>query len=115
MLSDIGGYVAMARYYRTPELVDYANGSAPLYIESDVFQLGLVLTELFTGKNPLKPVVDLHAPIELDEIGYVSAPHHGGFIHDTLAQMLQIDRKKRINIHSAIDRFSGIYAEKYTN
>ena len=110
VLSKLDGYAAMARFYRTPELVDYANRKAPLYIESDVFQLGLVLTELFTGKNPLRPAEDLHSPIELDDIGYVNTPHHGRLIHDTLAQMLQIDRTKRIGIDLAIDRFTGIYA-----
>lgn len=110
VLTSLEGYVAMARYYRTPELVNYANKIAPLYLESDVFQLGLVLTELFAGKNPLRPVADLHAPIELDNIGFVSAPHHGGVIHDTLAQMLQIDHKSRIKIDLAIDRFTGIYS-----
>ena len=110
VLTKLDGYVAMARHYRTPELVNYANKIAPLYIESDVFQLGLVLTELFTGNNPLRPAEDLHSPIELDDIGYVSAPHHGGIIHETLVQMLQIDHKKRIGIELALDRFTGIYS-----
>lgn len=110
VLSNLDGYVAMARYYRTPELVNYANKTAPLYLESDVFQLGLVLTELFTGKNPLRPVADLHAPIELDDIGYVSTPRYGGVIHDTLVQMLQTDHRVRIKIDLAIDRFTGLYS-----
>lgn len=38
VLTNLNGYVAMARYYRTPELVNYANRTAPLYLESDVFQ-----------------------------------------------------------------------------
>lgn len=110
VLTNLNGYVAMARYYRTPELVNYANRTAPLYLESDVFQLGLVLTELFTGKNPLRPVENLHTPIMLDDIGYIPAPHHGRLIHDTLAQMLQIDHQTRIRIDLAIDRFTGIYS-----
>ena len=110
VLSSLSGYVAMARYYRTPELVNYANKISPLYLESDIFQLGLVLAELFTGKNPLHPVDDLHAPIQMDDIGYISAPHHGGVIHDTITQMLQIDRLSRIKLDLAIDRFSGIYS-----
>ncbi len=46
----------MARYYRTPELVEFFNKRSPNPSPaSDVFQLGLVAAELFTGANPLKP------------------------------------------------------------
>ena len=110
VLSKLNGYVAMARYYRTPELVDYANRVAPLYLESDVFQLGLVLTELFTGKNPLLPDEDLHSPIELNNIDHINTPHHGKIIRNTLTQMLNVNREKRIFIDLAIDRFTGIYS-----
>lgn len=51
--ADFKGYFAMPRSYRTPELVAYASSNVPLCFESDIFQLGLVLCELFTGKNPL--------------------------------------------------------------
>lgn len=63
VINNFSGYTAMARYYRTPELVNYANRADNLHLQSDIFQLGLVLTELFTGKNPLKPSADLHSPI----------------------------------------------------
>ena len=109
VFSDLNGYVAMAKYYRTPELVNYANKTAPLYIESDVFQLGLVLTELFTGKNPLNPVDNLYSPIQLNDIGYISVPNVGGIIHETLVQMLKIDHQTRITIDEAIQRFLSIY------
>ena len=110
VLSKLNGYVAMAKYYRTPELVNYANRVAPLYLESDIFQLGLVLAELFTGKNPLLPAEDLHSPIELNKIDYISAPHHGNTIRTTLMQMLNVNREERISIDLAIDRFTGIYS-----
>ena len=110
VLSKLNGYVAMAKYYRTPELVNYANRVAPLYLESDIFQLGLVLAELFTGKNPLLPAEDLHSPIELNKIDYISAPHHGNTIRTTIMQMLHVNREERISIDLAIDRFTGIYS-----
>lgn len=109
VISNFSGYAAMARYYRTPELVNYANRTDKLRLESDIFQLGLVLTELFTGKNPLRPSEDLHSPIELDDIDFVEAPHHGKVIRETLMEMLQLDFHSRIKINLAIDRFTGIY------
>ena len=60
----------MPRNYRTPDLVSYFKyGTAPSP-RSDVFQLGLVLCELFTGMNPQKPMVanDHAAEIELSPL-----------------------------------------------
>ena len=44
--------IGMPYFYRSPDLVGYANGDSSISAKSDVFQLGLVLTELFTGRNP---------------------------------------------------------------
>lgn len=109
------GYAAMAKFYRTPELVNYANHKDKLYLESDIFQLGLVLTELFTGRNPLRQAETIRDPIQLCKIGTVDATceHHGRIIHDVLAQMIQIDRKNRISATSAMDKFTGVYQELY--
>lgn len=109
VMNNFSGYVAMARYYRTPELVAYANRTDNLHVESDVFQLGLVLTELFTGTNPLQPCDDLHSPIELNDIPYIEVPRFGGVIKRTLSEMLDIDYRSRISVESAIDRFTSIY------
>jgi len=38
--------------YRTPDQVAYLKNETPLTTKSDIFQLGLVLPELFTGRNP---------------------------------------------------------------
>lgn len=114
IINNFSGYVAMARYYRTPELVNYANHKDKLHIESDVFQLGLVLTKLFTGENPLKECKDLHSPIELNSVGFVEAPqNYGRIIHDTICEMLTIDYKERIQLDLVVDRFTSIYAELY--
>jgi hypothetical protein len=71
------------------------------------------LAELFTGKNPLVPVDDLHAPIELQPIGFVEAENYsvGKTIRNTIASMLEVDYKKRFSIQDALDRFTGIYQE----
>ena len=106
------GYAAMARYYRTPELVNYANSTDNIYIESDVFQLGLVLAELFSGKNPLLPSEDLRSPIQLETIAHINAPKvYVKRIRNVLEQMLIVDRKERITADLALDHFSGIFQE----
>lgn len=66
----------MPRNYRTPDLVEYFKGGPLPTPKSDVFQVGLVLAELFTGSNPLQPIMgdDFDAPIALDPIGDVDDP-----------------------------------------
>ena len=46
----------MPQLYRTPDLVEYLKGGPSPTTSSDVFQLGLVLAGLFTGRNPEKPM-----------------------------------------------------------
>jgi serine/threonine protein kinase len=41
----------MPYYYRTPDLIAYARYESSISTKSDVFQLGLVVAELFTGRN----------------------------------------------------------------
>ena len=110
-MSNLLGYAAMAKSYRTPELVNYANHVDVLHIESDVFQMGLVLAELFTGLNPLIPTEKITDQIVLNPIGYIVAPCAGKTIRDTLCDMLNTDYHKRITIQSALDRFMGIYCD----
>ena len=77
------GYTAMPYYYRTPELVAYANKKDVLHIESDVFQLGLVFAKLFTGENPLVESADIKAPIQLKKIGRVVDTEDGGLVFNS--------------------------------
>jgi serine/threonine protein kinase len=44
--------LGMPFFYRTPDLITYARNEGDITTKSDVFQLGLVLAELFTGRNP---------------------------------------------------------------
>jgi serine/threonine protein kinase len=57
----------MPKNYRTPDLVEYLRDGNPPTPQSDVFQLGLVLTEVFTGVNPLKSG-SFDSDVELDPI-----------------------------------------------
>jgi eukaryotic-like serine/threonine-protein kinase len=65
---DVAAYIAMPRFYRTPELVRLARGeSIKLTVASDIYQLGLVLYRSVTGFNPqLPPKKDVREDIRLD-------------------------------------------------
>lgn len=108
--ADFKGYFAMPKAYRTPELVAYAKSESQICKESDIFQLGLVLCELFTGKNPLKPSDDPLAAIELSPIPSGS----NTFINKSIwiiRQMLRINKAERISLNEAMTRFNFCFEE----
>ncbi len=57
----------MPRNYRTPDLVEYYKGGPVPTEKSDVYQLGLLFAEMFSGTNPQKPMAtgDFAEPVEL--------------------------------------------------
>lgn len=63
----------MPFFYRTPDLVRYARGEARLTTATDVYQLGLVAAELFTGRNPQVRAEhgDHLSDVALDRIGFI--------------------------------------------
>jgi serine/threonine protein kinase len=65
---DVAAYIAMPKFYRTPELVRIARGeNIKLTVASDIYQLGLVLYRAVTGFNPqLPPKKDVREDIKLD-------------------------------------------------
>lgn len=105
------GYVAMPHFYRTPELVKFANGEDTLHIESDVFQLGLVLAEMFTGNNPLIPG-DIKSQVRLNRIGKIKdSGKHSGLVFNSIKGMLSLDYSKRPLPNSILDHFLLIYED----
>lgn len=106
---NLTGYKAMPRRYRTPELVRYANQEDILHIESDVFQLGLVLTELYTGENPLQEADDITSPIRLNKIGSISGTKYGGLVFNQLSGMLKEDYTQRTSVKDLLASFTGLY------
>lgn len=111
----IDGYVAMPYFFRTPELVNFANGNDKLHIESDIFQLGLVFAEMFTGENPLVPG-DLKSPIVLNRISHVTdANQHGGLVFRSIKEMLSLDYSQRPHPNETLDHFLQIYENIITN
>lgn len=103
------GYIAMPYFYRTPELVAYANKQDTLHLESDIFQLGLVLAELFTGNNPLAPSTDIKAPIHLNKLGQIIGTNDSGLVFTLLCKMLKENYNERASIDELLSGFTMLY------
>jgi hypothetical protein len=88
-----GAIPAMPQMYRTPELIEYqVTGKRPPPT-SDVFQLGLVASELFTGKNPLR-AGGPNQQVQLEPLDQLPGPV-GATIKAQIEEMLVIDTKVR--------------------
>ena len=80
--------------YRTPDLVDYANNVHPLTTKTDVFQLGLVIAELFTLVNPCKESKNLLAEVDIGTFPFIKGTL-GGRIASLIKQMLILEPVSR--------------------
>jgi serine/threonine protein kinase len=100
----------MPFFYRTPDLVSYAKEKTPLSTKSDLFQLGLVAPQLFTGWNPQKKADVLTDPIDLESIGYIPGVV-GPRIKQSIEQMLKMDPNGRPSASELIDSWEGIFIE----
>ena len=102
----------MPRNYRTPDLVEYLNGGPVPTPKSDVFQAGLVLAELFTGSNPLRPGKgnDFDSPVELDELSDANEPlwQH---IKPGVQEMLAIKPDERPGPDVLLELWPGLFLE----
>ncbi len=107
---DIKGYYAMPGSYRTPELVAYAKSESQICKESDVFQLGLVLCELFTGRNPLRPSEDPLSEIVLSPIPNGKSKYQNKSVW-IIRQMLKMDKSERMTLDQAMKRFNRLFEE----
>lgn len=100
----------MPRSYRTPDLVAYARKESSITAKSDVFQLGLVIAEMFTGRSPLRQCKDMLDPIVLDEL----LPMPGKFgdkVLPLILQMLEMDPKQRSSALEMMDSWEGVFQE----
>ncbi len=107
----------MPKWYRTPDLVAYARGERALTCSSDIFQLGLVASELFSGRNPLKPADKFLDPVELEELRPISGSL-GAVIKDGIESMLVLEPKARESISRLLEQWEGILgqvADHYNN
>lgn len=97
----------MPFYYRTPDLIDYARAQTGITMKSDVFQLGLVLAELFTGWNPAKRPDNILDDLELDPIRHIGG-NSGGGIAALLRRMLEIDPDDRVSAEEVMGGWQGV-------
>ncbi len=96
--------------YRTPDLIAYAKGKGSLTVKTDVFQLALVLTELFTGRNPAKPPEhDSHEPLVLLPMRPIPGSL-GSRLQKLLDKMLILDPIKRPTALDVIDNWQTYFA-----
>jgi len=100
----------MPFYYRTPDLIGYARKECGITTKSDVFQLGLVLSELFTGWNPAKRPGDILDGMELNPIGHIGG-NLGGGIAALLHRMLVLNVPDREDAAQLMDGWRGVFEE----
>lgn len=101
--------LGMPLRYRTPDQVDYALGKRDIGTASDVFQVGLVLAELLTGRNPERPVErsEILSPIELrplDPVPSLSGPA----VKNLLEAMLTMDPDDRPSTDELLSAWTGL-------
>lgn len=98
--------------YRSPDIVTAIKNNAALTAKSDVFQLGLVLTELFTGTNPCLETPKGDSKVFIDDLKAV----HGKFgdrISKLLQEMLEQDASKRPDATSLIGKWQTVLFDAY--
>ena len=108
---DVAAYVAMPRFYRTPELIRIARGEAvELTVASDIYQLGLVLYRSVTGFNAQKPAREsVLEDIELDIRGISGAG--GGRLDGLFHRMLADDPAGRPSGTELLNELNLIHRE----
>lgn len=103
--------IRFPRLYPTPDLIEYCKAREnplPLSTKSDVFQLGLVIAELFTSHIPLKQRSSPFSPVEMTELGNIGGAQ-GDAIQAIIKRMLELDTNKRPNAADLFDPWEGIF------
>jgi len=101
----------MPFFYRTPDLINYALGKAEPTVASDVFQLGLVLAELFTGRNPQKRAEhdDHLSEIEMERLSMVPGTEFGPMISNLISSMLHLKPTERVDVQTSLTAWRGLF------
>ena len=100
----------MPFFYRTPDQVAYARQEAELTGASDIFQLGLLAAELFTGRNPEKRAEhdDFLSKVELDPVGFIPGSS-GKMMAGLIRDMLKMDPGKRPQAGELLELWRGLF------
>lgn len=105
---------ASLHHYRSPDIVDEINGVALITPKSDVFQLGLTFSELFTGINPCIESTGGSDAVVIDEV-----PHIHGFLgarlRKTIEKMLTMKAGDRPSADELVNVFQGFLFEAVTH
>lgn len=100
----------MPYYYRVPDLVLYLRDGTPLTTKADVFQLGLVLVQLFTGRNPCVPTENFTDEVVLQQIGSIRG-QFGSNVFGRLKQMLEVDPAKRPLASEMLPHWKNLFGD----
>ena len=98
----------MPFFYPTPDLVAYANQQSMITTKSDVFQLGLVLAELFTTKNPVRHPRDHYDDVVLAPLGWIPGELGGG-VAALINRMLVMNPTQREAAEALVDPWRGAF------
>ena len=100
--------IRFPRLYPTPDLLAYCKDdrSTQLSPKSDVFQLGPVVAELFTGELPMEPRTKPFDPIVMRQLGPVRSSQ-GAAIRGHILTMLNIDPAQRPAAADLFDAWEG--------
>lgn len=98
----------MPFYYRTPDLIRYARKEVGITSRSDIFQLGLVLAELFTGRNPAPRPAHILDDMELESINHIGGSMGAG-IASLIKRMLVFDPATRPGPVELLRGWEGVF------
>jgi serine/threonine protein kinase len=100
----------MPFFHRTPDLVAYLRDGTPLTTKTDIFQLGLVVAEVFTGRNPEIVAESMTDPIDLEKLKFIPGAL-GMRIRELIESMLESEPSRRPSAADLIDPWEGVFRE----
>ena len=100
----------MPFFHRTPDLVAYLREGTPLTTKTDIFQLGLVIAEVFTGRNPEITAENITDQVDLERLKFIPGVL-GMRIRELIESMLESEPGRRPSAADLIDPWEGVFRE----